>query len=109
MEIDFIEDLSTLSNVKRAYLDKFKSIAEYAICEYIDTLREVDQDFLSLDIGIGKINILKLEDEVQYEFKPSSRLEKKILSTIEDETNPLTQVIETKLEDKIINTYKDLI
>ena len=84
------------------------TISELCICDYINELDMIDEDVLDIDIGIGVISILIIEDEIQYSFSPSTLLEKSMIKTIETKQSPLVNKLEINLENKINSTYKDI-
>lgn len=104
-----LKDISPLTNIKDKIINKMSNISELCICDYINELDMIDEDVLNIDIGIGIISMLIVDDEIQYSFSPSESLEKMIIKTIEDKESPLVNKLEVNLENKINSTYKDIV
>lgn len=109
MAYDLIDNLGSLTLIKSSILNKQVEISENCICDYILEAIENDEDIVSIDIGIGMLSINISDDEISYKFIPNRKLEKKILKTIETEESPLITQIEKKLNQRILNTYKELL
>lgn len=109
MKYNLLKDVSNITRLRNSVMNTITDISKYCICDYIDNLKINDEDVAEIDIGIGVLFIEVLDDEVKYQFKPSSSLEKNIVNTIVDENNPLVQAAETNLEKRIYNTYKGLL
>ena len=62
-----------------------------------------------IDIGIGNLNILITEDEIQYKFIPSSKFESMLVDTIKSKQSPLVDRAEEILTSKVNMTYKELL
>ena len=106
---DLVKNLNTLTLIKSSILHKLVTISENCICDYTLESVENDEDIVTIDIGIGIIYINILDSELSYKFVPSKKLEKKIIKTIETGDSPLIQDIEDKLNQRIFNTYKELL
>ena len=104
-----LKDISSLTNIKDKIINKMSTISELCICDYINELDMIDEDVLDIDIGIGVISILIIEDEIQYSFSPSTLLEKSMIKTIETKQSPLINKLEINLENKINSTYKGIV
>ena len=105
---DAIKDLCTLSSLSISSVQRVCDKIEDIICH------DIKEDFLDMentsciDIGIGTLNILRVEDSVSYKFVPSYSLENKIIRTLTTNEDILLSKVEKSLTDKIINNYKDL-
>ena len=104
-----LKDVSYITNINDKIIDKLPNIAKLCICDYINELDIIDEDVLNVDIGIGIISMLIVDDEIQYSFSPSESLEKTMIKTIEDKESPLINKLEVNLERKINSTYKDIV
>lgn len=102
------KDLIDITSIKNSVISKLTNISELCICDYINELDILGEDVLHIDIGIGTISLLIVEDEIQYSFSPSKSLEKSIIRSVEKKESPLIKVAETNLENKINATYKDI-
>lgn len=109
MNYDLINSLSSLTLVKSSILLKIADDSENCICDCILNTVEEDEDVTSINIGIGNLYVNITDDELTYKFVPSKKLEKKILKAIETGDSPLVAAVEDKLNQRILNTYKELL
>lgn len=109
MVYNILDDINMITSVDMSSLNKLVKISNYCICDYVDNLSLNDTDIVNIDIGIGVITILYVNDELKYSFKPSKELEKNLVKTIIEGENPLIANACNTLKDKIINAYKDII
>ena len=109
MTYNLVDNLGSLTLIKSSILNKQVEISENCICDYILEAIENDEDIVSIDIGIGMLYINISADEISYKFIPNKKLEKKIVKTIETRESPLVTQIENKLNQRILNTYKELL
>lgn len=65
-------------------------------------------DTAEIDMGFGTLLIHISDGNIKYKFIPSKELDKDVISTVVDEKNPITVVLENNLVNKITNIYKDL-
>lgn len=107
MEKNLIQDLSILTQIKLSLITKLSTISESILCDYINEAQLKDTDILDVNIGIGKIGVLINDDEIEYSFKPSPKLEKGLVSTVLDNKNPLVKNLEDSLESKMMKAYKE--
>ena len=108
MEQDLIKDVAELAVTKKLFLDKLINIADYCISDYILEAKLSDEDMISIDIGIGVLQILITSREVQYNFIPSTKLEKSIIETYQTENSVLSETISESLVSRMLTTYKEL-
>lgn len=109
MVYDLIQNLCSLTQIRYSVFNKLLQISENCICDYTLNSIEEDEDIITINIGLGLIYINIIENEIEYKFIPNKKLEKKLLKTIENGESPLVQDIESKLNKKIIDTYKELL
>lgn len=109
MKYNLLKDVSNITRLRTSVMNTLTDVAKYCICDYIDNLKINDEEVVEIDVGIGTLFIEVLDEEVKYQFKPSTNLERSIVSTIVDEDNPLTRAAELNLEKRIYNTYKGLL
>ena len=106
---DILKDIHSLTQIKEVVLKSISSIIEDSVCHYILESIYLEEDVIEIDFGFGILSINASSDELEYKFVPSKRLEKKLLKAINTNTSPLVSNIEKKLNQKIINTYKELL
>lgn len=109
MQQNLIRDISALTAVSNKTLTKMVGIAELCVCDYLNELDIAGDEIVNINIGIGTLSLLIVEDSIQYQFTPSYQLEQQIITTIEDKNSPLVDGIETNLENKLRATYKELL
>ena len=106
--MDLIKDLSTLTTIPIAALNKLVNKSNYCICYDVKENLSNSENTTLIDIGIGTLSIILDDDTVYYKFKPSKELENSLKSTIMTGENPLVNVIDNTTKDKILNVYKEL-
>ena len=106
--IDLLDDLSKLTGIKQFNLKKLCALTELDIA---NSLYEVMQesDNVSIDLGIGILNIYLQGDEVIYNFEPSSNLKKLVNETVANNESHLAKIVASKLDSKVLRTYKDIL
>lgn len=109
MTFNVLNDLATLTTIPQATLVKLMDKMGWCICNLVEESSLNSDSITEIDLGIGKL-ILNIENnEIEYKFIPSTKLESNIIKTIKEKKNPLLNKLETSLADRIINTYKDMI
>ena len=109
MQQNLLRDISALTAVSIKTINKMSMLSEICFCDYLNELDMSGEDVVNIDIGIGTISLLVVDDTIQYQFRPSYSLENKLVRTIEDKRVPLVDTLETNLENKIQATYKELL
>lgn len=106
--IDLLDDLSKLTGIKQFNLKKLNLLSELDIA---NSLYEIMQQSnrLDIDVGIGTLTIHLQGDEVVYCFEPSNNLKKLVNETVTNNESHLVKIMENKLDDKIVRTYKDIL
>ena len=108
MKIDLVNDLEILTTIQRKALVKLVNKSNYIICNAVTEMLLADEDLCEINIGIGTIMIKKIGNEIKYKFVPSAKLNSSIVEIFTEGSNPLSDVLELALKDKIENTYKEL-
>ena len=109
-KINIINDVSSICNLPNDMLIRLSYVVNCIIADSIcDSLPDKDFEF---DIGIGKIYITIEENKagksVRDRFIPSKELEDSINNVVKSRRSPLTKAVENSLQNKVFNTYKDL-
>lgn len=102
------ENLSKLTTIPKAALDKLDEKREYIICDEVLNSVLNYEEVTTIDIGIGKLLICLDEDSLGYKFIPSSSLEEALIDVVTKKNNPLIDALEKAISSRIVNTYKDL-
>lgn len=108
---DLFKDLSIITGVKYNTLFKVISKSCALINHYVKEELKENNSILEIDIGIGILYIQMVEDCIKYKFIPAARLEKSVKSAFKGSTTDteLTDLIDTTLEKRITDTYKELL
>lgn len=109
MAKDLIKNVEDMTQIGLPILNKLVYVSEKCICDYLLDAVYEEEDIVPIDIGIGHIFINIADDELTYKFVPSKSLEKKLIKTFEDNESPIVQIVESKLNKKILETYKELL
>ena len=109
MIYNLIDNLNKLTFIKNSILHKLVNISENCICDYVLECMLDDETVTPIDIGIGTLYVNISNNELQYKFIPNKKLEKKLIRTVNNQESPLIESIESNLNDKIVNTYKELL
>ncbi len=105
---DVLEDLHTLTTIPKNSLVKIFDKCKYAICNNVYEAMVSGENVVDMNIGIGTLKIKFDDDGVLYKFIPSKSLEESISNTITLGENPLCNVIEQSLVNKVENAHKEL-
>lgn len=68
-----------------------------------------EEKIIELNIGIGTLYIANDDEAIKYKFIPSESLEQSVKETVDSYINPLKDVLETNLVNRIMQTYKTII
>jgi len=104
-----IEDLSVLTSIPIATLNKMASLSSDIISHSVMESLYRGENVAEIDIGIGILYIKYEGDSVKYRFTPSSQTEKKVASTVISKRSTLTDRVEESLKNKVEKTYKELL
>lgn len=107
--VNLVKDISTLTTIPVATLQKFVSLSESIISHAVFELVNTDNNITSINIGIGVLNIKVEAQSIQYKFIPSNKLEQLVRDTVVTKKSPLVTQVEDKLKDKVLNVYKELL
>lgn len=104
-----INDLATITTIPVNSLQKLKEKEIYIICNDVEESTLQNDNITEINIGIGNLIIEVKDNFINYKFVPSSKLEKNLISTIVNKKNPLTNIFEETLVNRIVKTYKDIL
>ena len=106
--MDKIEfDISKLTTFPVVSIQKILSRYQDCICYNLQERLDKINEYVELDIYIGKLIIRQNEDKIEYKFIPSSSFESDIKNTILTGESPLVKKLETVVQDKITSAYKE--
>lgn len=109
MKYKVSKDMSIITTIPEANIDKLFEKMEWCICNSIEETLLNSEKISEINIGIGYLYILTEEGNIKYKFVPSKHLEDNIKATYNNGKNPLTLNIEDSLIKKITNVYKELL
>lgn len=105
---DIVSDMSSLTTLPIPLLQQLADKVEFIILHSVYESLLSHENVTEVDIGIGRLNILQEEGCVKYKFIPSRTFEQKIIKTVKDKESPLTATVESTLQKKIVDVYKEL-
>lgn len=109
MIANLIDDLTVLTDVSDKVLKKFIPVSNYVVGHAVHEAQCVKDNYLEVDIGIGELHIKINTDSLQYRFVPSKELEKVLIQTVTTGKSPMVIKLNNDLQEKIEQTYKELI
>lgn len=104
-----INDLSSLTTIPESALNKLQSKVHLIYYDKIIEDIKANKYPYELDISIGKLYIYNDEEVIKYKFIPNLEFETDLLNMINNKWNPLKEILEKTLVNKITHTYKDII
>lgn len=104
-----VEDLSLLTTIPPINLDKLVNKSIWCICDCVEESKINNNNVTDIDIGMGTLSICVENNNVQYRFVPSKKLENSIKNTIINGHNPLIEEAEEKLTKKMLEIHKSFI
>lgn len=104
-----IEDVSKLTSIPYKTLCKLFDLTGLCICNSVYTALLDDCKTSEINLEFGKLVITVRDEKVIYEFIPSKNFEEQLVTTINENKNPLEIKLEDTLADRITKTFKDLI
>lgn len=109
MNFNLIDDVSTLTTIKKSQLNRLCKIVELLVADdMIESIRAGEQ-VLSIDIGVGQLALLVDNTGVTYKFTPSKQLESKIHDVLLGKEEPLEKELEVLVCKKMITASKNLL
>ena len=111
-DYNLVKELSTLSTIPEKTLNKLTDKVTYCVCDSVAEAmseNEYDDKSIDIDIGIGKLSIGYVDDNVVYKFIPSESLDASVKQAVLNGRNLLEDTLEKSFIDKVTNVYKDLV
>ena len=103
---DIVKDLSAITSLPSTLLDSLIDKAKMCISYSTSNLKSGDT--VSIDIGLGALQIHLEGEELYYKFIPSKKLDESIRASINGKVE-LISTGEEVLVSRIKNVYRDLI
>lgn len=109
INIDGLSDLSSLTLIPKASIEKLAAQLPYIICQGLLESKIKNDPYVSVDIGFGQINLTYNNNELLYKFIPNVKAENMFVDTLVNDKSPLETQIEEGVRHRIMNVYKELL
>lgn len=109
MEKKLIDDISTLTNIPKSRVEDLFLLMENCICDYVLEDKKDLNNITEIDLSLGTLVIGQDGNSIVYKFIPSLFFENKLKETLLTNKNPLASQIESKLSNKMLSVYKELL
>lgn len=109
MEKKLIDDIATLTNIPKSRVEDLFMLMCNCICDYILSDKKDLNDITEIDLLFGSLIIGIENNLIKYKFIPSLFFENKLKEALITNKNPLTTQIESKVSDKMLSVYKELL
>lgn len=106
---NLIEDIANLTSVSEVTLQKLLDISNYSISHALYEALVSGKNVAEIDLDFGSLFLYIESNQIRYKFIPSKELEKLVIETVKTRKSPIVTKLNTKLQDKINRTYKDLL
>lgn len=107
--IDILKNVSKITSIPKTQLDGVMQKVGLCVAHEVLSLVDGYDNAVELDIGIGTLRIMYVEDAISYKFIPSNQLEKMVISVAKTGESPLVDICEKTITDRILTAYKELI
>lgn len=109
MNNNLASNLSKVTQIPKSTLDDLARAATLVLGHSaIEQLTE-KQNIVEMDIGIGRLYIKFLDNEIKYKFIPSKQLDYCIKDAVNNKNDPLINALELNLRERIERTYKRML
>lgn len=108
MDYNILNELSTVTTIPIKDLKNLSNRSNELICHGVLECVKLGDTEAVFDIGLGTVKISILDDELFYRFEPSTKLEKMLIESVSNNSDPLIKAVEDKITDRILRAYKDL-
>ena len=102
------KDLEQLTNIPEHLFNKITDLISDLISHYVVVSDYNNDNLTNIDLGFGILQIYIIDDEVNYKFIPSSKLEQNICDEYINKEDILITKAEQSLKEKFMRTYKEL-
>lgn len=107
--VDALSDLSTLTFIPKASLDKLMNQIPYIICQSLLESKLNNDNHVIANLGFGQLELVYTDDELLYKFIPNKKTETMFINTLISGESPLETKIEDGVRHRIMNVYKELL
>lgn len=104
-----IEDVSTLTSIPENLLKKLVKVSNYCVGHALHEALCEQQDYVTVDIGIGDLQLKLQDNTLRYKFIPSRELEDALVTTVKSGTSSIIVQLDNTLQEKIEDTYRGLL
>lgn len=109
MQYKLLDDIRQLTMVDKSVLNKFEDISRHIFLDCILETVLKEESTTTIDVGVGILKILTLDDEVKFQFIPSKQFEKDLIHVVTNKENPLEVSLSSKIDTQIYKSYKELL
>ncbi len=106
--VDIINDISKITTIPGRTMDKLISKMDWCICDAVEESIIKGNELTIVNIGMGLLYISTENNQVQYKFVPSPKLERYVTDTVVNRKNALVVNLESTFVNRITKTYKDM-
>lgn len=105
---DALQDLSILTTIPYNNVQKlFDMVGDIIAYDLQESIKNKESK-VSIDIGIGVLNLTLDNDEIHYKFIPSNKFEQELIDVVTNGNLNLIDNIEQTISKRVMSTYKDL-
>lgn len=109
MKYSLVDDLSKVTNIPTALLDKMLAKIKAIICDDVLDAMLDNESIIDIDVGIGTLSICTEDNKLKYRFTPLDTFNDNIIATISDLKSPVKSGASRSLASKIQNAYEELL
>lgn len=102
-------DISKITGIPKLSLDKLSDRACFCIAHAVLESQIEGNNLSDIDIGIGRLYIKLIDNELKYKFIPSNHLDELISVSIKSKSSPVVSELDKLLKERIENTYGKLL
>lgn len=106
--VKVLEDISATSRLPLGSLNRISNNIETLICHAVNESMHNLEPVCRVDIGIGTLDIFCDNSTISWKFTPSSTLETSMVDMIVNNKDPLVAKLEDSLQERMMNSYKEL-
>lgn len=106
---NIVTDIAALTTIPAGSLNRLVEKAALCICNDLEEELLKDNNLVSVDIGIGNLQILVDDNDLKFRFIPNKKFEAAVRATAVDKKNPLIEKTEVTLARRITEVYKNFI
>lgn len=107
-KISIIEDISNITTIPVADLNKVARKGELCICHRVSEGVAAGESVTNIDVFFGNLLIKVTEEGVRYKFIPSKEFDRAVKNVVDKGEDPLISQLESAVVTTMLKAYKDL-